>query len=54
MWYVFKSVFFMLMCFAFILLGAFHYIPFYLSIICSVGCFACFGLTIAQMFCEDL
>jgi hypothetical protein len=54
MWYVCKSVFFMLMCFGSILLGAAGVFPFEIAIICSVGMFVCFGLTVAQLFCEDL
>ena len=54
MYYVFKAVFFSLMAIMFMLLGAFNYLPDTVAIISGVGMFACMGLTVAQLFCEDL
>jgi hypothetical protein len=54
MYYVFKAVFFSLMAIMFMLLGAFNILPDVVAIISSVGMFACMGLTVAQLFCEDL
>ena len=44
----------MLMCFGGIIVGAMGVVPHAIAIIFSVGMFACAGLTIAQLFCEDL
>ena len=49
-----KFLFFMLMCFGGIIVGAMGVVPHAIAIIFSVGMFACAGLTIAQLFCEDL
>ena len=54
MYYVFKAVFFSLMAIMFMLLGAFNYLPDTVAIISAVGMFTCMGLTVAQLFCEDL
>jgi hypothetical protein len=54
MWYVFKATFFSFMAVMFMLLGAFNILPDVVAIISSVGMFACMGLTVAQLFCEDL
>ena len=54
MWFVFKAVFFSFMAVMFMLLGAFNILPDVVAIISSVGMFMCIGLTVAQLFCEDL
>ncbi len=54
MWFMIKFLFFMFMCFGGIIVGAMGVVPHAIAIIFSVGMFACAGLTIAQLFCEDL
>ncbi len=54
MWLVFKAVFFSFMAVMFMLLGEFNILPDVVAIIYSVGMFMCVGLTVAQLFCEDL
>ena len=54
MWYVIKATFFSFMAVMFMLLGAFNILPDVVAIISSVGMFVCVGLTVAQLFCEDL
>jgi hypothetical protein len=54
MWYVIKATFFSFMAVMFMLLGAFNILPDVVAIICGVGMFVCVGLTVAQLFCEDL
>lgn len=54
MWFMIKFLFFMFMCFGGIIVGAMGFIPHTVAIIFSVGMFACAGITIAQLFCEDL
>jgi hypothetical protein len=54
MWFMIKFLFFMFMCFGGIIVGAMGFIPHTVAIIFSVGMFACAGLTISQLFCEDL
>ena len=54
MWFMIKFLFFMFMCFGGIIMGAMEVVPDAVAIIFSVGMFACAGLTIAQLFCEDL
>jgi len=54
MWFVFKAVFFSFMAVMFMLLGAFNILPDTVAILSGVGMFMCVGLTVAQLFCEDL
>lgn len=54
MWFLIKSTFFMLMCVAGIIVGALHIVPQPVAIIFSTGMFWCAGLSVAQLFCEDL
>lgn len=54
MWFMIKFLFFMFMCFGGIIVGAMEVVPHAIAIIFSVGMFACAGITIAQLFCEDL
>lgn len=54
MWFVIKSTFFMLMCFASIMFGALHPEHQTPAIIISTGMFLMFALSVAQLFMEDL
>ena len=54
MWFVFKTVFFFLCVSATVFMGALNIIPQPVAIIGAVGFFFCMGLTVAQLFCEDL
>ena len=44
----------MFMCFGGIIVGVMGVVPDTVAIIFSVGMFACAGITIAQLFSEDL
>ena len=54
MWFIFKMLFFFLCTSVTIFLGALHMIPQPVAIIGVVGFFTCMGLSVAQLFCEDL
>ena len=54
MWFVFKTLFFFFCMSATIIMGAFNILPNPVAIICAVGFFFCMGLSVAQLFCEDL
>jgi len=54
MWFMIKFLFFMFMCFGGIIVGVMGVVPDTVAIIFSVGMFACAGITIAQLFSEDL
>ena len=54
MWFIFKMLFFFFCTVATIFLGALNILPNTVAVICAVGFFTCMGLSVAQLFCEDL
>lgn len=54
MWYVIKILLLLGQTALFMVLGVMNSIPSTVAIICAAGTFACVGLSIAQMFTEDL
>lgn len=54
MWYIVKTLLLLGQTALFMVLGAVNAIPFTVALICAAGTFACVGLSIAQMFTEDL
>lgn len=54
MWYVARTLLLLGQTALFMVLGAVNAVPFTVAIICAAGSFACVGLSIAQMFTEDL
>jgi len=54
MWFIFKTLFFFFCMGATVFMGALNIIPNTVAIICAVGFFFCMGLSVAQLFCEDL